>query len=66
MQYFPFDERDGSIVEDYSTYLRDAGTYDVELDTDGKFGGSAVKFNSIDPMNAAVKFFDGNSPSNKQ
>ena len=36
--YYPFNETDGSIVQDYSTSLRDATVVDAALDTVGKFG----------------------------
>ena len=40
--YYPFNETDGSIVQDYSTSLRDATVVDAALDTVGKFGSGIL------------------------
>ena len=57
--YYPFDEVDGSVIEDYSSQMRDAQAYDLNLDTSGKFG-SGVEYSSIDPSNAMVLLPEGN------
>ena len=40
--YYPFSESDGSVVQDYSTELRDAEIVDASLDTEGKFGSGIL------------------------
>ena len=40
--YYPFSESDGSVVQDYSTELRDAEIVDASLDIEGKFGSGIL------------------------
>ena len=40
--YYPFNETDGSVVQDYSLESRDAEAIDASLDTDGKFGSGIL------------------------
>ena len=40
--YYPFNETDGSVVQDYSLELRDAEAIDASLDTEGKFGSGIL------------------------
>ena len=45
--YYPFNETDGSVVQDYSSSLRHGQVFDAELNVEGKFG-SAIDFTAID------------------
>ena len=62
MIYYPFDETDGVKIEDYSSKMRHAEAFDLNLDIPGKFG-SAVDFESIDPEHATINFFEANDLS---
>ena len=46
--YYPFNETDGSVAQDYSTEMRHAEVMDADLKVDGKFG-SGIDFENIDP-----------------
>ena len=44
--YYPFDENDGSTIQDISPNLRNANLIDGSLNTSGKFG-SGVEFDNL-------------------
>ena len=45
--YYPFNETDGSMVQDFSTEMRHAEVVDANLQVDGKFG-SGIDFYTVD------------------
>ena len=45
--YYPFNETDGSVAQDYSTEMRHAEVRDASLDVEGKFG-SGFDLDTID------------------
>ena len=45
--YYPFNETDGSVVQDFSTEMRHADVVDANLQVDGKFG-SGIDFDTVD------------------
>ena len=45
--YYPFDETDGSVAQDYSFEMRHAEVIDASLDVDGKFG-SGIEFDTFE------------------
>ena len=51
--YYPFNETDGSVAQDYSVEMRHAEVIDADLNVQGKFG-SAIDFESIDPFTARL------------
>ncbi len=59
MLYYPFDETDGSTVQDYSIELRDAQIVDASLDTMGKFGSGILFMTEMN--NSMILLPEGNS-----
>ncbi|MEL0005662.1 MAG: hypothetical protein VW643_07665, partial [Opitutales bacterium] len=51
--YYPFNETDGSVTEDYTTDLRHGLVIDADLSEPGKFS-SGIGFDEIDPFNAKI------------
>ena len=57
--YYPFNESDGSTIQDYSSELRDAQAIDASLDTDGQFGSGIEFFPDLN--NSRILLPEGNS-----
>ena len=51
--YYPFNETDGSVTEDYTTDLRHGLVIDADLSEPGKFS-SGIGFDEIDSFNAKI------------